>query len=100
MTIDAMGCQKRIAQTIRDRGADHVLALKGNQPQLHEAVVKTFAVEQAEGFEGCDHDFHETVNKNHGRIETRPLLGPRDTGVQPVCGPRRGLARPAQPGDA
>ena len=71
VTIDAMGCQKRIAQTIRDRGADYVLALKGNQPQLHEAVVETFAVEQAEGFEGCNHDFHQTVNKNHGRIETR-----------------------------
>ena len=71
VTIDAMGCQKRIAYTIRDRGANYVLALKGNQPQLHEAVVETFAVEQAEGFEGCDHDFHQTVNKNHGRIETR-----------------------------
>ena len=71
VTIDAMGCQKRIAYTIRDRDADYVLALKGNQPQLHEAVVETFAVEQAEGFEGCDHDFHQTANKNHGRIETR-----------------------------
>ncbi|MCY3659000.1 MAG: ISAs1 family transposase [Caldilineaceae bacterium] len=71
VTIDAMGCQKRIAETIRDQGADYVLALKGNQPQLHEAVVETFAVEQAEAFEGCDHDFHQTVNKNHGRIETR-----------------------------
>ena len=75
MTIDRVppgwGCQKRIAQTIRDRGADYVLARKGNQPQWHEAVVETFAVEQAEGFEGCDHDFHQTVNKNHGRIETR-----------------------------
>ena len=71
VTIDAMGCQKRIAQTLRDRGADYVLALKGNQPQLHEAVVETFAVEQAEAFEDCDHDFHQTVNKNHGRIETR-----------------------------
>ena len=47
------------------------LALKGNQPQLHEAVVETYAVEQDEGFEGCEHDFHKTVNKNHGRIETR-----------------------------
>ncbi len=75
VTIDRVppgwGCQKRIAHTIRDRGADYVLALKGNQPQLHEAVVETCAVEQAEGFEGCDHDFHQTVNKNHGRIETR-----------------------------
>ena len=71
VTIDAMGYQKRIAQTIRDRGADYVLALKGNQPQLSEAVVETFAVEQAEAFEGCEYDFHKTVNKNHGRIETR-----------------------------
>ena len=71
VTIDALGCQKRIAQTIRDRGADYVLALKGHQPQLHEAVVETFAVAQAEGFEGCVHDFHQTVNKDHGRIETR-----------------------------
>ncbi|MCE2468506.1 MAG: ISAs1 family transposase [Caldilineaceae bacterium] len=67
VTIDAMGCQKRTARTIRDRGGDYVLALKGNQPQLHEALVETFTVEQAEGFEGCDHDSHQ----NHGRIETR-----------------------------
>ena len=71
MTIDALGCQKRMAVTIRDREADYVLALKGNQPQQHEAVVETFAVEQAEVFEDCDHDFYQTVNKNHGRIETR-----------------------------
>ena len=57
VTMDAMGCQKRIAQTIRDRGADYVLALKGQQ--LHAAVVETFAVEPAKG---CDHDFHKTVN--------------------------------------
>ena len=71
VTIDAMGCQKRMAETIRDRGTDYGLALKGNQPPLHEAVVETFAVEQVEGFEGCDHDFHKTANNNHGRIETR-----------------------------
>ena len=35
------------------------------------AVVETFAVEQTEGCEGCDHDFHKTVHKNHCRIETR-----------------------------
>ena len=75
VTIDRVlsgwGRQKRIAQTIRDRGADYVLALKGNQPPWHEAVVETFTVEQAEFFEGCVYDFHKTVNKNHGRIETR-----------------------------
>ena len=37
VTIDAMGCYTRIAQTLRDRGADYVLALKDNQPQWHEA---------------------------------------------------------------
>ena len=58
-----------MARTIRDQDANHVLALKGNQPQLHEAVVETFAVEQAEDLEGCHHDFHKTVNQNHGRIE-------------------------------
>ncbi len=40
-------------------------------PQSHEAVVETFAVEQAEAFKGCEHDFHQTVNKGHGRIEKR-----------------------------
>ena len=94
VTIDAMGCQKRIAETIRDRGADYVLALKGNPQQLHEAVVETFAVEQAEAFEGCDHDFHQTVNKNHGRIKTRRcwVIGTPEyrryvdpTGPSPTC---------------
>ncbi len=44
------------------------------QPQLHASVVETFAVERAEGFDGCNHNFHKTVNKNHknhGRIEMR-----------------------------
>lgn len=75
MTIERVplgwGCRKRIAQTIRDRGTDHVLTLKDNQPPLHAAVVETFAAEQAESFEGCDHKFHKTVQKNRGRIETR-----------------------------
>ena len=35
------------------------------------AVVVTFALEWTEDFEGCDHDFHQTINKNHGSIETR-----------------------------
>ncbi len=48
-----------------------MLALKQNQPQLHAAVAETFAVEQQEGFEGCVHDFHQTVGKGHGWIETR-----------------------------
>lgn len=64
--IDAMGCQKWIAQTSRDRGADYVLSLQSNQSQLHEAVAETLAVEQAEGRGLRDHDCHKTGNKNHG----------------------------------
>ena len=41
VTVDAMGCRKLIAQTIRAWGADYILALKGNRLQLHEAVVET-----------------------------------------------------------
>ncbi|MXZ23803.1 MAG: ISAs1 family transposase [Caldilineaceae bacterium SB0665_bin_21] len=62
VNIDAMGCQKRIAQTIRYRGADNVLSLQSNQLQLHEALAETFAAEQAEGVQSCDHDCHKTVN--------------------------------------
>ena len=71
VTIDAMGCQKGIATTIIDQGADYVLALKENQPQLHQDVTETFEQARQTGFDSLDHDFHETVNKGHGRIETR-----------------------------
>ena len=39
-----------------------MLSLQSNQSQLHEAVAETFAFEQAEGFEICDHNCHETMN--------------------------------------
>ena len=71
VTIDAMGCQKEIAKTIVDQGADYVLALKENQGQLYEDVKDLFEYERQEGFEDVEHDFHQTVNKGHGRIETR-----------------------------
>ena len=71
VTIDAMGCQKEIAATIIDRGADYVLALKENQPQLHRDVKEAFADALRTGFADLDHDFCETVNKGHGRIEMR-----------------------------
>ena len=71
VTIDAMGCQKEIAATIIDQGADYVLALKENQPQLHRDVKEAFADALRTGFADLDHDFCETVNKGHGRIEMR-----------------------------
>jgi predicted transposase YbfD/YdcC len=71
VTIDAMGCQRDIAQKILDKKADYVLALKGNQGTLHEDV-EVFAAEQkANEFKDTKVTRHETVDGDHGRIETR-----------------------------
>jgi predicted transposase YbfD/YdcC len=71
VTIDAMGCQRAIARKIKDKKADYILALKGNQAALNEDV-KLFAAEQkANGFEDATVSRFETVDGDHGRIETR-----------------------------
>jgi predicted transposase YbfD/YdcC len=71
VTIDAMGCQRGIAQKIIDKKADYILALKGNQTTLHDDV-KRFAEEQkANGFKDAAVSRHETIDGEHGRIETR-----------------------------
>lgn len=71
VTIDAMGCQREIAKTIVDKKADYVLALKGNQGSLREDV-EVFAAEQkANGFKDTKVTRHETIDGDHGRIETR-----------------------------
>ena len=71
VTIDAMGCQRNIAKKVVDKGADYVLALKGNQGTLCEDV-ELFATEQkAAGFKHTKVSRHETVDGDHGRIETR-----------------------------
>lgn len=71
VSIDAMGCQKKIAGKIVEQGADYVLALKENQGRLHEDVKDIFECARRSGFEDIAHGFCETVNKGHGRIETR-----------------------------
>lgn len=71
VTVDAMGCQKEVASTITDRRADYVLALKQNQPRLYDDVADMFVEARKTGFTGLAHDFCETVDKGHGRIETR-----------------------------
>src|SRR3954452_2594160 len=71
VTIDAMGCQRGIAQKILDKKADYVLALKGNQGTLREDV-EVFAAEQkANGFQDTTISRHQTVDGDHGRIEIR-----------------------------
>ena len=71
VTIDAMGCQKQIAQQIVSREADYVLAVKKNQGRLLEDVKDLFSCGQRTGFEAMEHDFCQTIDKGHGRIEIR-----------------------------
>lgn len=71
VTIDAMGCQRDIASAILARGADYVLALKGNQGSLFEDVQWLFQQAQASEFEGVAHSFAQSIDIGHGRTETR-----------------------------
>jgi predicted transposase YbfD/YdcC len=78
VTIDAMGCQKDIAARIVDKGADYVLALKGNHPTAHKEIEEYFAdavapcaIASAQEPLPEGMDFFQTIEKGHGRIETR-----------------------------
>ena len=71
VTIDAIGTQVQIAESIRNRGADYVLAVKDNQPQLAESVRDFWRTFRAHPPDWTRHSFAETVEKDHGRIETR-----------------------------
>ena len=71
VTIDAMGCQKAIARTIVKQGGDYLLSVKDNQPKLHEAIREYFAIAEAEGFRNLGADVSQTLDKGHGRLETR-----------------------------
>ena len=71
VTIDAMGCQRAIADKIVEKKADYVLALKGNQGTLRQDVELFAAEQKANGFKDSKVSRHETVDGDHGRIETR-----------------------------
>jgi len=71
VTIDAMGCQKKIAKTIIDKGADYVFSLKGNQSSLHDNVKLYFQDEKENGFKNGSFDFYESIDAEHGKIEIR-----------------------------
>jgi predicted transposase YbfD/YdcC len=67
ITIDAMGCQKEIARQVRDQGADYVLAVKGNQPSLEEAI----NFHMGPGHSNVPREKLATREKNHGRTDKR-----------------------------
>ena len=68
-----LGLDPRIARKIIDKKADYVLALKGNQGSLREDVALFVAEQQATGFKDTEISRHETVDADHGRIETRTV---------------------------
>jgi predicted transposase YbfD/YdcC len=71
VSIDAMGCQTEIAQTIINQGADYVLTLKANQGNLHEDVAQLFSAARSQDFKDIEHQFYSTTENGHGRTETR-----------------------------
>ena len=71
VTIDAMGTQTKIARQIVEQEADYMLALKGNQGRLHADVREIFDDAHRRNFHDIVHDYHRTVDGDHGRVEIR-----------------------------
>jgi predicted transposase YbfD/YdcC len=71
VTMDAMGCQKEIAQVITEQGADYGWALKKNHSALSDDVTLLLDDARSNELAEIDHAYHETVAGDHGRIETR-----------------------------
>ena len=68
VTIDAMGCQRDIAEKIVNKNADYLLSVKGNQGRLHDAFCEHFSADKVDSWEG---DSFKTTEYSHGRIEVR-----------------------------
>jgi predicted transposase YbfD/YdcC len=71
VTIDAMGCQREIAQQVVDQKADYVLAVKDNQPSLYAAIRDFFTEHVEDEWQSILHRRHETHDKDHGRVDDR-----------------------------
>lgn len=71
VSIDAMGCQKKIASTIIEQQGDYVLGLKANHQNLYEDVVQLFQSARQQDWKNLEHEFYQTINKGHGRLEIR-----------------------------
>lgn len=70
VTIDAMGCQKKIAKQIVDSGGDYLFGLKGNQGNIHKEV-QIFFERKLDESETYNIQMHEHIDKGHGRLEIR-----------------------------
>jgi predicted transposase YbfD/YdcC len=81
VTIDAMGCQTNIAETILDKGGDYLLALKENHPFLYEDVELLFDDLEASGMSAYPYRDATDVDKGHGRFEVRKAWKIDDAGL-------------------
>jgi predicted transposase YbfD/YdcC len=78
VTIDAMGCQKKIAEKIIAKGADYVFGLKGNQATLRTDVEDLFTEQMACNFKDVAVSRGIGTDAGHGRIETREVFAVGD----------------------
>lgn len=85
ITIDAMGCQKDILQSIVDGGGDFVIAVKDNQPTLREFVAEFFQTQIERDFEDLRYRAFETTDDGHGRIDERSYRLVRVPGDFPLA---------------
>lgn len=71
VSIDAMGCQKKIVEKIVEQKGDYAIALKANHPTINNEVIKYFDKEILSEFEGANVGYTMKKEKGHGRIEKR-----------------------------
>ena len=91
VTIDAMGTQTAIAETIRKRRADYVLAVKGNQGNLESDIREYFAMQGiCESLEKGG-EYKKTIEKAHSQIEIREYYQTEDIGWMPQKGNWKGI---------
>lgn len=82
VTMDAMGCQKDLARQVIEQGGDYVFGLKGNRGSLHEETEYFFEEAKKMDFANVPYRYHQTVEKDHGRIETRRCWMVEETAIQ------------------
>jgi predicted transposase YbfD/YdcC len=81
VTIDAIGCQRKIAASILQAKADYVLQVKGNQSHLQKAIVTLIDEAMLDSFKGMSSDSYQQTDGEHGRIETRKVHVTWDVGL-------------------
>lgn len=91
VTIDAMGCQKKITKKIIAGGGDYAIAVKGNQPSLYQAIDDLFGSASVEKLDSSEFDFYRSENTDHGRHEIRWCLMTDNLEKIPMCSEWEGL---------